>query len=262
MKKLYIIAISGNIMDDQEKLNNFLLDFSQLRGNKILVHGGGNAANQICEKLDVEPLLTKGKRGSDQNTLKVITMVYAGLINKNIVARLQSNQCNAIGLTGMDANIIPTLTNENDSKGFSGQVDSNTINISVINALLEKELIPVLAPISHDGKGNLTDINPDTLASELAVSFTDLYEVQLIYCFEKKGVLKDISDANSVIPVITLDNYHQLKKEGVIAEGMTPKLDRAFNALDRKVKSVRICAADKLLNTVNSPERVGTELFV
>lgn len=263
MRKLYVIAINGNIIDEQEKLNNFLLDFSQLRGNKILVHGGGNSASEICRKLNVQPLTTDERKVADKNTLEVVTMVYAGLVNKSIVVRLQANQCNAIGLTGIDGNIIPSdKIGETVNKGYTGEISSENINISVLNTLLENELIPVIAPISHDGNGSLNNPDPDTIASELAVAFTQLYEVQLIYCFEKKGVLKDLSDDNSVIPKITLDNYFELKNKGIIAEGMTPKLDKAFSALERNVKSVRICGADKLLNTVNSPEKVGTELYV
>ncbi|HET6243957.1 MAG: acetylglutamate kinase [Bacteroidetes bacterium] len=258
-KKLYIIAIGGNILDDQDRLNNFLLDFSQIRTNKILVHEGGVMVNEICKKLGVDPEKSHGKKSLDQNASKISAMVYAGLINKSIVARLQANQCNAIGLSGVDANIIPAVKIEENKEGY---VDSETINVSVIAALIENCLIPVIAPISHDGNGNFKNLDPDNVASELAVAFTNLYDVHLIYCFEKKGILKDISDNNSVIPKITLENYNHLKKDGVIAEGMTPKLDKAFSALKRKVLSVRICSVDKLLNTVNSPERVGTELYV
>jgi acetylglutamate kinase len=264
MKKLYVIKVGGNIIDDQERLRNFLLDFSHIRGNKILVHGGGKTASDLSLKLGVEPIIENGRRVTDKESLKVITMVYAGLINKNMVAWLQSFNCNAIGLSGPDANIIPAIKRVGGKTnfGFVGDIDQSTIQAPVLKTLIEIGLTPVISPITHDSKGGLLNTNADTIASEVATSLSKFYQVHLIYCFEKKGVLKNIMDEQSIIPQITADNYKTLKTEGAIADGMIPKLDSAFNALNRGVKSVRICNADKLLNLINSPEIIGTELCV
>lgn len=194
--------------------------------------------------------------------LKVSAMVYAGLINKTIVAKLQLHGCNAIGLSGVDGNIMPGTKRSRGGYSADGIIHSEKMQIQIIKSLLDLDLSPVIAPITHDQKGNLLNADADGIASEIAVSFTELYEVHLIYCFEKRGVLKDIKNDNSVIPNITAENYQELKKEGIIAESMIPKLDTAFKALERNVKSVRICSANKLLNIINSPERVGTELYV
>ena len=262
MKKLYIIKIGENVINEEEKLYNFLLDYSHFRGNKILIHGGSKTANEICLKLGIEPVIANGRRVTNEGALKVATMVYAGLINKSIVAQLQSHGCNSIGLCGADANIIPAIKKSKGDKGLVGDIDNKNIHVNLIKQLLDLDLSPVIASITHDKMGNLLHTNADIIASEMAVAFTLLYEVHLIYCFEKKGVLKDLQNDNSVIPNITAENYQQLKRDGIIAEEMIPKLDNAFSALERNVKSVRICSSNKLLNIINSPERIGTELCV
>jgi acetylglutamate kinase len=264
MKKLYVVKVGGNIIDDQERRKNFILDFSHLRGNKILIHGGGKTASDLSRKLGVEPQMDNGRRITDEETLKIITMVYGGLINKNIVAWLQSFNCNAIGLSGPDANIIPAVKRMGGdiNYGFVGDIDQSTIQAPVLKTLIEIGLTPVISPITHDKRGGLLNTNADTIASEVATALSKFYHVNLVYCFDKKGVMKNVHDDSSLISQINNDNYQQLKREGAIAEGMVPKLDNAFNALRRGVKSVKICNADKLLNLVNSPETVGTEVCV
>jgi acetylglutamate kinase len=263
-KKLYVIKVGGNIIDDQERLRNFMLDFSHIRGNKILIHGGGKTASDLSRKLGIEPIMEKGRRVTDSESLKIITMVYAGLINKNIVAWLQSFKCNAIGLSGPDANIIQAKKRikGNVNFGFVGDVDHNAIQSQVLKTLIEIGLTPVISPVTHDGMGSLLNTNADTIASEVAISLSKFYEVNLLYCFDKKGVLKNHQDENSIIPQINSENYEVLKNDGSIKEGMIPKLDNAFNALKTGVKSVKICSADKLLNIINSPEIIGTEVLV
>jgi acetylglutamate kinase len=263
MKNLFIIKVGGNVIDDSERLNNFLLDFSHIRGNKILIHGGGKTASNLSQKLGIEPLMVKGRRVTDEETLKVVTMVYAGLINKNVVATLQANNCNAIGLSGPDANIIPAQKRGRGEVdyGYAGDILKGQIKVPVLRTLIELGLTPVIAPITHDGKGNLLNTNADTIASELASAFAPNYHVQLIYCFDKKGVLKDLNNDKSLISNMNSEDYEEYKKQGKIHQGMIPKLDNAFEALEKGVKSVRICNASQLLNLINSPEHIGTELF-
>jgi acetylglutamate kinase len=261
-KKLFIVKIGGNVIDEQDRLKNFLLDFSHIRGNKILIHGGGKTASDLSRRLGIEPIMENGRRVTDEETLKVITMVYSGLINKNVVAWLQSNNCNAIGLAGPDANLIQATKRpvREIDYGFAG--DINNVQAPILKTFIEIGLTPVIAPVTHDKKGNLLNTNADTIASEIAAALVKFYDISLVYCFDKKGVLKNVNDDNSIISSINFEQYKQLKADGVIAEGMIPKLDNAFNALQKGVKSVRICSADKLLNLVNSPEVIGTELSV
>jgi acetylglutamate kinase len=263
MKNLFIIKVGGNVIDEPENLKKFLLDFSHIRGNKILIHGGGKTATDLCQRLDIEPVMVKGRRVTDEETLKVVTMVYAGLINKNVVATLQANSCNAIGLSGPDANIIPAVKREKGETdyGFAGDIVKGQVKVPVLRTLIELGLTPVISPITHDGKGNLLNTNADTIASELASAFAPNYHVQLIYCFDKKGVLKDVNNDKTLIPSMNHEDYEEFKKQGKIHEGMIPKLDNAFDALKKGVKTVRICNASQLLNLINSPEHIGTELF-
>jgi acetylglutamate kinase len=265
MKKLHVIKIGGNIIDDDTRLRNFLLDFSHLRGHKILVHGGGKTASEISSKLGIETVMNNGRRITDAQTLKVVTMVYAGTINKKIVSCLQSNNCNAIGLSGADANIITAIKRpvKEIDFGFVGDVSEETVNVTNLLMFLEMNMVPVIAPLTHDKKGNLLNTNADNIASALAIAFSKVVpEVKLIYCFDKKGVMKDLNDDSSLIPCINGDNYSLLKSQGTIQKGMVPKLDNAFNAVQKGVSSVRICNAEQLLNTVNTPKKIGTELTV
>lgn len=271
--KLYIIKIGGNIIDDEKQLSSFLNDFASISENKILVHGGGKTATELSKQLGIEPKIVDGRRITDADTLKVVQMVYGGLINKNIVAQLQSKNCNAIGLTGADANIIlatkrpvaltpnPSPTGEgrktNVDYGFVGDIQK--VNSEKLFALLNSGFSPVIAPLTHDGKGQMLNTNADTMASAIAVAMTTQCDVTLIYCFEKSGVLRNVEDENSVIEKINLKEYENLKREGVISKGMIPKLDNAFDAIKQRVKSVVICHA-KDLQKVAANRKSGTKL--
>ena len=259
---LYIVKIGGNIIDDEAKLKDFLKKFSNINtplqgmgANKILVHGGGKLATKMAEQMNIPQQVIDGRRITDAETLKIVTMVYAGYINKNIVAKLQMNNCNAIGLCGADGDAIlahkrTTPLGDGGDYGFVGDVDG--INTDLISSLLEKNLTPVFAPITHDQQGQLLNTNADTIAQELAKGLSNDFEVSLIYCFEKNGVLSDVTDETSVIPVITLSDYQDLKApqsgggEAKIFSGMIPKLDNAFTALSSGVKKVVIGKADNL----------------
>ena len=246
MDKLIIIKIGGNIIDDENKLSSFLHDFAAIKANKILVHGGGKLASRLAEQMNVPQQMIDGRRITDAETLKIVTMVYAGHINKNIVAQLQAKGCNAFGLTGADGNTIlahkrvhPTM-----DYGFVGDVDA--INKSLLTTLLHAGLCPVLAPITHDKAGQLLNTNADTIAQETAKALSAFYDTELIYSFEKNGVLLDIGNENSVIKKLNIAYYSQLKTEGKIFAGMIPKLDNAFSALKNGVKKVIIGKAEEI----------------
>lgn len=239
---LYIVKIGGNVIDNSENLHNFLKDFTALKGFKILVHGGGKVATQLSETLGIEPKLVDGRRITDIEALRVVTMVYAGLINKNIVAQLQRLGTNAIGLTGADGDFIrakkrPVKTID---YGFVGDIDENSINPENLKSLMDAGFTPVFCALTHDGEGQLLNTNADTIASALAVTLSELYETTLIYCFEKKGVLKDINDEDSLIQEIDPKQYEELKTKQIIHSGMLPKLDNAFTAIACGVKAVII----------------------
>jgi len=256
-----VIKIGGNIIDDSVKLDSFLKDFATLEGAKILVHGGGKIASEIGRKLDIEPKMFQGRRITDEATLDLVTMVYAGLINKNIVAALQSFNCNAIGLSGADANILTAAKRpvKEVDFGFVGDLNNNSVNLKSLQLLLNAGIILVVNPITHDGNGTLLNTNADTIASVMAVALSKIFDVELIYCFEKKGVLENIEDEHSLIKVISNSNYHQLKLDGIIADGMIPKIDNAFDAIRNGVKKVRIMDAMEL-KSLNKGESVGTEI--
>ena len=246
MDKLYIIKIGGNIIDDEAKLSSFLDDFSSLPERKILVHGGGRLVTKLAEKLGVEQQLVDGRRITDAETLKIVTMVYAGYINKNIVAKLQAYHCNAVGLSGADGDIILAHKRRHPvlDYGFVGDVDA--INTILLRNLLEQNIAVVLAPITHDQQGQLLNTNADTIAQEVAKAMSKAYDVQLIYSFEKSGVLLDAGNDATVIPTIDPAYYHQLRSKEKIFAGMIPKLDNAFMALESGVKKVIIGKAENL----------------
>jgi acetylglutamate kinase len=243
---LYIIKIGGNIIDDEKKLSSFLKEFAAIESKKNLVHGGGNLATKLAEQLGIEQQLVDGRRITDAETLKVVTMVYAGYINKNIVAKLQGFNCNAVGLCGADGDIILAHKRKHPvlDYGFVGDVDA--INIDLINDLLEKNIAPVFASITHDGQGQLLNTNADTVAQELAKALSKVFEVTLIYSFEKAGVLMNADDDSSVINKINPVSYKELKQKQVIFAGMIPKLDNAFTALNSGVSKVIIGKAENL----------------
>ena len=260
-ESLYVIKIGGNVIDNSENLYHFLKDFEKLDGFKILVHGGGKVATQVAEDLGIEARLVDGRRITDIETLRVVTMVYGGLINKNIVAQLQRFGNNAIGLTGADGNFIrakkrPVKTID---YGFVGDIDENSINPDNISRLMEAGFTPVFCAITHDGEGQLLNTNADTIASALAVNLSSLYETTLIYCFEKRGVLQDIDDDDSLIREINPRHYEELKTQRIIHSGMLPKLDNAFTAIACGVQAVIIGKSDELGNLKNN-KPFGTRL--
>ena len=251
MAELYVIKIGGNIIDDEAKLASFLKDFASIEEKKILVHGGGKLATRLAEKLGIEQQLVDGRRITDAETLKIVTMVYAGFVNKNIVAALQANNCNAIGLCGADGDAILAHKRQHPmlDYGFVGDVDA--INTDLISSLLEKNIAVVFAPITHDQQGQLLNTNADTIAQEVAKGMSNIYDVQLIYSFEKSGVLLDANDDTTVIPEINLSYYQQLKSKNKIFAGMIPKLDNAFAALKSGVGKVIIGKAENLKELIN-----------
>lgn len=237
---LFVVKIGGNIIDNAKALDNFIEQFAAIKEPKILVHGGGKLATEMAASLNIPQQMVEGRRITDEPTLKVVTMVYAGFINKNIVAKLQAKDCNAIGLTGTDANII--LAKKRAIKdidfGFAGDVVN--VNNDFIKVLLENNCTPVISPITHNGNGQLLNTNADTIANEIAKAMSEHYKVQLIYCFDKKGVLENISDENSVIKLITKENFDTLKKDSIVHAGMIPKIENALHAIEAGVQSVCI----------------------
>jgi len=261
MEKLFVIKIGGNVMDDDTSLQSFLKNFAAVPGKKILVHGGGKIATSIGKQLGIEANYINGRRITDEATIDLVTMVYGGLLNKKIVAKLQALHCNSIGLMGADANIIPAIkrpVGEIDY-GFVGDINTLELGIRNLELLLTNNLIPIIAPLTHDGEGQLLNTNADTIASALAVSLSGSYDVRLIYCFEKKGVLENVDDENSVISLINKEKYQQLLNDKKLVDGILPKIDNAFSAINSGVREVLIGDAGDLLQ--NCTENVKGTLF-
>lgn len=256
--KLTVVKIGGNVIDNSAKMHQFLIDFTALPGAKILVHGGGKAATEFGISMGIEPKMVNGRRVTDIETLRLVTMVYAGLINKNIVAQLQAKECNAIGLTGADGNIIRAhkRTAENSRSlsenheavdyGFVGDLNDDAVSADAIEKLLNAGFMPVFCAITHDGDTQLLNTNADTIASAVAVAMSAHYETTLVYCFEKKGVMRDIDNDNSVIQTITPVVFEELKRENIVSSGMLPKLQNAFAAVNSGVHEVFIGKSDDL----------------
>ncbi len=251
MDKLFIIKIGGNIIDDEEKLSSFLNAFASIEHGRVLIHGGGKLATKLAEQLNIPQQLIDGRRITDAETLKIVTMVYAGYINKNIVALLQANGCNALGLTGADGNLILAHKRMNSTTDYGYAGDLDEINSDLLSTLLHQNFTPVIAPITHDAKGQLLNTNADTIANEIAIAMSAEFEAHLIYIFEKRGVLLDVNDESSVIKNLTKVTYSRLKAEGAIHSGMIPKLDNAFAALNSGVKKVIIGQAENFLQLIN-----------
>jgi acetylglutamate kinase len=251
VEKISIIKIGGNIIDNEVNLASFLSAYAAVEGKKILIHGGGKLATKMATDLDIPQQMVDGRRITDAATLKIVTMVYAGYINKNIVAVLQSKNVNALGICGADANIIRAhkRINVTTDYGFVGDIDA--VDTEKITAFLQAGLSLVVAPITHDGAGQLLNTNADTMAQAIATALSSKYEVSLVYSFERKGVLSSIADANSVIPIINPQNYAALKESGQVNEGMIPKLDNAFEALHKGVSRVIIGDALDLVALLN-----------
>jgi acetylglutamate kinase len=240
MNKLFILKIGGKLIEDETLLNEALQAFASQSGFKMLIHGGGKRASEVSQQLGIPVQMVNGRRITDAATLEVAIMVYAGLANKTIVAKLQSLQCNAIGLSGADANGIvahkrPVISMD---YGFVGDVDA--VNVPLIQTFLRANLIPVFCAITHDGNGQLLNTNADTIATQLATALAPFYKVSLNFCFEKPGVLLNSTDDNAIIPNLNQADYQLYVKTGVITDGMLPKLDNAFEALKKGVKAVRI----------------------
>ena len=247
MDKLTLIKVGGKIVEDEAALARLLNDFRQIAGYKVLVHGGGRLATDISEKLGIATQMVDGRRITDAETLKVVTMVYAGLVNKNIVARLQALNVNAMGLCGADFNFIRSVKRpvKDIDYGYVGDVEE--VQEDVLADLIRQNIVPVVAPITHDRQGQLLNTNADTIANEVAKALAHCFDVHLVFCFEKKGVLSDPDDDDSVISEITREDYLQYKADGVVQGGMIPKLDNAFNALACGVREVVITKASELL---------------
>jgi acetylglutamate kinase len=260
-KNLYIIKIGGNVIDNSENLHQFLKDFTALDGYKILVHGGGKIATELSETLGIEAKVVDGRRITDIEALRVVTMVYGGLINKNIVAQLQRYGSNAIGLTGADGDSIRAQKRlvKTIDYGFVGDIDETSVNVKGISALMQAGFTPVFCALTHDGEGQMLNTNADTIASALAVALAKSYHTTLIYCFEKKGVLMDINDDDSIIRDIGPKHYEELKTKQIIHSGMLPKLDNAFTAIACGVKAVIIGRSDEI-GSLKKNKSFGTRL--
>ena len=262
MEPLFVIKIGGNVIDQPSDLERFLSDFASIKAKKILVHGGGKVATSIGEKLGIKSQYVNGRRITDKDTLSLVTMVYGGLINKQIVARLQSVHCNAIGITGADANLIPASKRpvREIDYGFAGDVKSSQVPMRNWHILLNNDWVPVVAPLTHDGQGSLLNTNADTIAQEVAKALAHDYAVTILYLFEKAGVLLNINDESSVIGHLNPEKYQSLLKEEKIHSGMIPKLENAFIAMKAGVKKVIIGNSNDLNALIT--ENKGTTLVL
>jgi len=261
IERLSIIKIGGKVIDDNNELKIFLKDFAGIPGKKILVHGGGKWVTEMCNRLGIEVKMTNGRRITDERTLEVVTMILPGLANKKIVATLQKYGCNALGLTGADGNTIlatrrPVINGVDF--GFVGDVEK--VNVKNLQEILKSGFVPIFTAMTHDKNGQLFNTNADTIASSLAVGLTKEYNVDLYYCFEKPGVLKDLSDENTLVSHINHGNYNDLKNEGVIHTGMLPKVDNAFNAINSGVNRVYICHYGDVKKLSDGLEEFGTQI--
>jgi acetylglutamate kinase len=246
MKSLFVIKIGGNVIDNDRELRQFLDNLAALQSAWILVHGGGKLATDLSARLGIKTQMIDGRRVTDKATLDVVTMVYGGLVNKRIVTGLQALGINALGLTGADGDLIRARKRKHPTTDYGFVGDVEFVHAERLTSLLESGFLPVLAPLTHDGHGNMLNTNADTIASEIASALARLYDVRLMYCFEKQGVLSDVSDETTVIPLITSALYTELRASGAIAQGMIPKMDNAFAALKRGVSSVIIAHADSV----------------
>ena len=237
---LAIIKIGGNIIDNPTELSQFISDFSKIEGNKILVHGGGKSATKMAESIGLTPQMIDGRRITDATMLDVVVMIYAGQINKNIVAQLQANNINAMGFSGADGNLIQSTKRNHPTIDYGFVGDVTKVNTPLLETLISNGIVPVFCAITHDKNGQLLNTNADTIASELAIALSEVFEVTLNYCFEKQGVLYDADDDSSVIEKINQELYSKLKAEKAIHSGMIPKLDNCFNSLSKGVQRIRI----------------------
>ncbi len=254
MSPVKVFRIGGNVVDNPEALSRFISEFATIKSPKILIHGGGKEATRLSKRLDIPTQMIDGRRVTDRDTLDVVTMVYAGLINKRIVAALQAVGCNALGLTGADADCIRATKRPAApvDYGFVGDINPADINDLYIEYVLRQDIVPVFCAITHDGKGNLLNCNADSVASSVAIATSRIAPVELIYCFERNGVLRDVDDPGSVISIITPSIYEELRRDNIVADGMIPKIDNAFNAINRGVESVTIKHSDNILSDIGT----------
>lgn len=244
MEKITIVKVGGAVVEDEAQLTQLLKDFAAIEGKKVLVHGGGRRATKVAAALGIESKMVNGRRITDADMLEVVTMVYGGLVNKNLVARLQAAGVNALGLTGADIDVIRSHKRPiKDGIDFGFVVDVEKANGQMLHTLINAGITPVMAPLTHDGQGHILNTNADTIAGETAKALAPYYDVTLIYSFEKKGVLSNPDDDNSVISEITREDFERYKADGTVAGGMIPKLDNAFDAIDAGVKRVIITLA-------------------
>lgn len=244
MEKVTIVKVGGAIVEDNELLAQLLTDFAAIPGKKVLVHGGGRRATKVAAALGIESKMVNGRRITDAQMLEVVTMVYGGLVNKNLVAKLQAKGVNALGLTGADMDVIHSHKRPvKDGVDFGYVGDVERANGKMLQTLIQEGITPVMAPLTHDGNGNILNTNADTIASETAKALAPYYDVTLIYSFEKKGVLSNPDDDNSVIPVITRSDFEKYQADGTIGGGMIPKIENALAAVDAGVKEVIITLA-------------------
>jgi acetylglutamate kinase len=258
MSKLFIIKIGGNVLDKPEALQSFLKSFAAIKEPKVLIHGGGKIATKLGEQLGIESNYVNGRRITDAQTIDLVTMVYGGLVNKKLVAALQALGCNAIGLTGADGNVMKAVKRpvKDIDYGFVGDIVAEGVNTSLLEALLQQNTIPVFAPLTH-ANGSMLNTNADTIASVLAIALSKLYDVRLIFCFEKKGVLRNVDDADSVIRHLPKTLYEELLAQKAFADGILPKLENAYAAIHAGVKEVLIGEADDLVRNTGK-ETEGT----
>ncbi len=250
MDKVTVVKIGGNVIDSPEAFSAFMAEFAKLEGKKILVHGGGKIATRFAKQMEVETTMIEGRRVTDRAMLDIVTMTYAGLINKNVVATLQKHGCNAIGLSGADGNAVRATKRPAApiDFGYVGDIDPANINAEFLLMLLDAGVTPAFCAIMHNGEGDLLNCNADTVASTVALGMSRVAATELIFCFEKRGVLTDVDDENSVIKIINPENYASYKAEGAIHSGMIPKIDGALRAVSQGVKSVTIKHSEDLLD--------------
>ena len=246
MEKLTLIKVGGKIVEEQATLSRLLASFAAIPGRKVLVHGGGRSATAMASRLGIESRMVGGRRITDKAMLEVVTMVYAGLVNKNIVAGLQAQGVNALGMTGADMNILLSDKRPVGEVDYGYVGDVRRVDAAALSALIEMGVVPVIAPLTHDGQGSMLNTNADTMAGETAKAQASRYEVSLVYCFEKRGVLRDENDDNSVIAEMTRQQFETYRAEGVVQGGMIPKLENAFDAIRHGVREVIITRADAI----------------
>ncbi|KFC20233.1 acetylglutamate kinase [Chryseobacterium sp. FH1] len=261
MQKLHIIKIGGALIDDKKSLKAFLQQFSQIEGAKILIHGGGKIAETLAEKLKITQTMIDGRRITNKKTLKLVTMVYAGRINKNIVAKLQSFNCNAMGFSGADGNLIQAEKRQHPTInfGFVGDINEKSINHELITNMINLGLVPVFSAITHDKKGNLLNTNADTIAGTIAQALSKNFEIELLFCFDKNGVLENVEDEDSNLKTINKNEFSELKSEGKLNKGILPKLENAFKAKENGVQKVSLINEKKLSDQIKQGNE-GTEI--